>query len=838
MMQKNNINRSKNISHLYEDWFLEYASYVILERAIPKIDDGLKPVQRRLLFSMREMHDGRYHKVANIIGSTMQYHPHGDQAIGDALVILGQKNLLIDTQGNWGDIRTGDKAAAPRYIEARLSEFALDVAFNNNITDYQISYDGRKNEPVSLPIKFPLVLSQGVEGIAVGLSTKILPHSFNELIKSSISILKEKSFTIYPDFDSGGMIDVSEYKNGKKGGKVRIRTNIEIINKTQLKISNLPYNTTSSNLIDSIIKANNNGKIKIKSIEDNTAQDVEIIINLIKGVSPNVTIDALYAFTNCEISVSPNCCVVIDKKPEFTSVNELLRVSTYNTIELLKSELEYDLKVLYFKSHSMNLERIFIENKIYRKIEDCDSWNSVINIITKNIKPFESSLSSKITEKDIVDLTEIKIKRISKYDVDKQKNNITKIQNDIEEIENNIKHINDYSIRYFEQLYEKFKRDNTRNTEIVEFDSISAKRVIVANKKLFFNKIDGFIGMSLKKDQFISNCSELDDIIVFLGNGKYILTKVEEKKYIGKNIIHAAIWKKNDKHMIYNIAYYDSKTKYTYVKRFSISGLIKDRFYDLTQGNENSKIIYFTANPNSESETVNVFLFNTAKAKIKSFYFDYSTLSIKNRLSKGNILSKYKVRKINQKSIGESTLGGRKIYLDESIGRLNSEERGVYLGAFNSEDKILIIFNDGTYEMTTFDFSNRFKMSDIQIIEKYDNSKVYTLLHFEGKIKKYYLKRFKIDIHSIGKRYLLISENRRSKLLLVSSEDKLNILYNYKTKRGEKKSKIALNYDIVNIKGWKALGNRLDNKSRMSAFSFQPLDNEVVNDNNLELNLF
>ena len=837
-MQDNSMNRSKNISHLYEDWFLDYASYVILERAIPKIDDGLKPVQRRILYSMKEMHDGRYNKVANIIGSTMQYHPHGDQSIGDALVGLGQKNLLIDTQGNWGDIRTGDKAAAPRYIEARLSEFALDVAFNNNITDYQISYDGRKNEPVSLPIKFPLILFQGVEGIAVGLSTRILPHSFNELIKSSISILKDKSFTIYPDFESGGMIDVSEYKNGKKGGRVRIRSNIEIINKTQLKISNLPYNITSSNLIDSIIKANNNGKIKIKNIEDNTAQDVEILINLVKGVSPNVTIDALYAFTNCEISVSPNCCVIIGKKPEFTAVNELLRVSTYNTVRLLKSELEYDLKVLYSKSHSMNLEKIFIENKIYRKIEDCSSWDFVINIITKNIKLFESSLSSEITEKDILDLTEIKIKRISKYNVDKQKNNIAKIQDDIEETKNNINHINDYSIRYFEQLFKKFKKDNSRNTEIVEFDSISAKRVIVANKKLFVNKIDGFIGMSLKKDQFVSNCSELDDIIVFLSNGKYILSKVEEKKYIGKNIIHAAIWKKNDIHMIYNIAYYDSKTKYTYVKRCSISGLIKDRFYDLTQGNENSKIIYFTANPNSESETVNVFLFNTAKVKIKLFDFDYSTLSIKNRLSKGNILSKYKVRKINQKSIGESTLGGRKIYLDESIGRLNSEERGIYLGAFNSEDKILIIFNDGTYEMTTFDFSNRFKMSDIQIIEKYDNSKVYTLLHYEGKVKKYYLKRFKIDIHSIGKRYLLISENRGSKLLIVSSEDKLNILYNYKTKRGEKKSKMVLNYDIVNIKGWKALGNRLDNKSRMSAFRFQPLDNEIVNDNNLELNLF
>ena len=842
MNDQKKIYAPKNISNLYKDWFLDYASYVILERAIPKIDDGLKPVQRRLLYSIREMHDGRYHKVANIIGHTMQYHPHGDKAIGDALVILGQKNLLIDTQGNWGDTRTGDKAAAPRYIEARLSDFALEVAFNNNITNFQTSYDGRKKEPISLPVKFPLILSQGVEGIAVGLSTKILPHSFNELIKASISILKNKSFTIYPDFDSGGMIDVSEYKNGKKGGRVRLRSHIEIIDKTTLKITSLPYSITSGNLIDSIVKANNNGKIKIKNIEDNTAQNIEIIIHLIKGVSPNVTIDALYAFTNCEISVSPNCCVIIEDKPMFISVNDLLRISTNNTVDLLKIELEYELNVLFSKWHSLTLEKIFIENKIYRKIENCETWESILKTIEDGIKPYRKIFKSDISEEDIVRLTEIKIKRISKYDSDKQKEKLFKVENNIEEVKNNIKHINDYSIRYFEQLYKKFSDENNRNTEIVSFDSISARRVIVSNKKFYVNKLDGFIGMSLKKDEFISNCSDLDHIIIFLENGKYVLTKIDEKKYIGKNIIYASVWKKNDKHMIYNTAYYDSKTKYTYVKRFSVTGLIKDKFYDLTQGNENSKIIYFTANPNSESEIVNVFLSSNTKTKIKSFDFDYSTLSIKGRATKGNILSKNKIRKITQKSIGESTLGGRKLFLDESIGRLNAESRGRYLGTFNSEDRILVVFNDGTYELTSFDLSNRYKLNDIAVIEKFDETKIFTLLHYEGIGKKYYLKRFKIDQSTIGRRYVLISENRGSKMILISSDDKLEICFNYRTKRGEKKNKKVLNYKIVNIKSSKALGNRLDNKNRMSAFEFMPINDsnnsssaDNSENNNLEL---
>ena len=583
-------------------------------------------------------------------------------------------------------------------------------------------------------------------------------------------------------------------------------------------------------------------KIKIKKVTDNTAKDVEIIIDLPTGTSPNVTMDALYAFTHCEISISPNCCVIIKDVPTFISVNELLKMSTDNTLELLRSELILEKQVLEEKWHFSLLESIFIEKRIYRDIEKCTTWESVLTTISNGLKQYKNKFKRKISKNDIVKLTEIKIKRISKYDSDKQKEKLFKVENNIEEVKNNIKHINDYSIRYFEQLYKKFSDENNRNTEIVSFDSISARRVIVSNKKFYVNKLDGFIGMSLKKDEFISNCSDLDHIIIFLENGKYVLTKIDEKKYIGKNIIYASVWKKNDKHMIYNTAYYDSKTKYTYVKRFSVTGLIKDKFYDLTQGNENSKIVYFTANPNSESEIVNVFLSNNIKTKIKSFDFDYSTLSIKGRASKGNILSKNKIRKITQKSIGESTLGGRKLFLDESIGRLNAESRGRYLGTFNSEDRILVVFNDGTYELTSFDLSNRYKLNDIAVIEKFDETKIFTLLHYEGIGKKYYLKRFKIDQSTIGRRYVLISENRGSKMILISSDDKLEICFNYRTKRGEKKNKKVLNYEIVNIKSSKALGNRLDNKNRMSAFEFMPINDsnnsssaDNSENNNLEL---
>jgi len=819
----------RKVSHMYEDWFLDYASYVILERAVPKIDDGLKPVQRRILHSMRRIHDKRFHKVANIIGHTMQFHPHGDQAIGDALVAMGQKDLLIDTQGNWGDTRTGDKAAAPRYIEARLTDFALEIVFNKNITKYQPSYDGRNNEPISLPVKFPLVLAQGAEGIAVGLSTKILPHNFNDLIKCSISVLKDKTFTIYPDFQNGGLIDVSNYNNGKKGGKIRIRCNIDIIDKETLRIKDLPYGTTTSSLIDSIVKANNSGKIKIKNIEDNTSENVDILIHLIKGVSPNVTIDALYAFTNCEISISPNCCIINENKPEFISVNELLRLSAFNTKNILKEELEYNLFELQEKLHYLTLESIFIENKIYRKIENCITWESIINTIDNALNKYKKQLIRKYNEEDIKGLTEIKIRKITKYDKNKQSDIIKKINNNIEEVENNLNNINDYAIRYFEHLKKTFGKGFIRKTEVVTFDSISARRVIVANKKLYVNRVQGFIGMNLKNSEYISKCSEIDNVIVFLSNGTYMITNVEDKKYIGENIIYVNIWKKNDSHMIYNLIYKDLASNISYVKRFSVTSVIKDRKYNISK--KEGKILYFTANPNSESEVVSIYLHYKAKAKNKIFNYDFSMINIKGRQSKGNIVTKHNVRKIEQKSIGESTLGGRELFVDENIGKLNVEKRGIYLGLFNSEDKIIVLYKDGSYEMTTFDLSNRYKMSDISILEKYNKDKIYTAIHQDGKSKKMYIKRFNINTNTLSRRYTFISENRGSKLLLLSNFYSLMISYNYRINNGEKRSKNIIVNDYIDIKGYTAQGRILDNKKRMSGFKFK----DITLDNNIDI---
>ncbi len=829
-MSKNN----RNISNMYEDWFLEYASYVILERAVPKIEDGLKPVQRRILHSMREMHDSRYHKVANIIGNTMQFHPHGDAAIRDALVNLGQKDLLIDTQGNWGDIRTGDKAAAPRYIEARLSEFALEVSFNKAITDTQLSYDGRKNEPISLPVKFPLLLAQGAEGIAVGLSTKILPHNFNELLKACIQILKEKSFKIYPDFLTGGLIDVSQYNRGKRGGRIRIRSHIEVIDKNTLKISSIPYSVTTSSLIDSIVKANNSGKIKIKSIEDNTAEKIEIIINLVKGVSPDVTIDALYSFTNCEVSVSPNCCVINDNKTEFISVNELLKISTNNTLNYLKLELQHKLEVLKEKWHLIYLEKIFIENKIYRDIEECDTWDSIINTILSKLKPHLKKLNKEVSKEDIVKLTEIKIKKITKYDKNKQKNTIKNIEHEIDELKNDIKHIVEYTVRYYEHLIKKYGNDKQRKTQISEFDSISVKSVSIANKKLFVNRKEGFIGTKLSKDEFVSKCSNVDDVIVFLDDGRYIVTKVSDKKYLGKNIKYISTWKKNDNHMIYNVVYKDGRSKFSYVKRFSVPTLIRDKFYNVTKNSENSKILYFTANPNSESEIINIYLNSKTKAKNKVFEYDFKSISIKNRSSKGNILTKYLVRKITQKSLGESTLGGRKLWIDESIGKINLEDRGLYLGSFNSKDKIIIFYKEGNYEVIEFDLNKRFKMSDIFIIEKFDNSKVYTVLYKDGKSKQYFIKRFKIETLLLDKKFYLIPETRGTKCKLISKFNKLSVRYNYKLKNNDKISKEINVNDFIEIKGYKSIGKRLDNKSHMSGFTFKKILNEKNEEDSAE----
>tara|TARA_B110001454_G_scaffold91288_1_gene87069 strand:+ start:1499 stop:4027 length:2529 start_codon:yes stop_codon:yes gene_type:complete len=840
----NNNTENRNISNMYEDWFLEYASYVILERAVPKIEDGLKPVQRRILHSMKEMHDSRYHKVANIIGNTMQYHPHGDAAIGDALVNLGQKDLLIDTQGNWGDIRTGDRSAAPRYIEARLSEFSIEVAFNKPITKTQPSYDGRKNEPISLPMKFPLLLAQGAEGIAVGLSTKILPHNFNELLNACIQILEDKPFKIYPDFQTGGLIDVSQYNKGKRGGRVRIRSHIDIIDKHTLKISSIPYSTTTTNLIDSIVKANNSGKLKIKSIEDNTAEEIEIIVNLVKGVSPNITIDALYSFTNCEVSVSPNCCVINDNKPEFITVNQLLRISTENTLKFLKLELDYKLSVLKEKLHMLCLEKVFIENKIYRDIEECHTWNLIIDTIMLKLKPFVNNFEKEIANEDVIKLTELKIKKITKYDKLKQKNNIRNIEDEIGELNNDIQHIVEYTIRYYEHLLSKYGIDKSRKTIISEFDSISVKSVAIANKKLFVNKKEGFIGTKLTKDDFVNKCSSVDDIVVFLDDGRYMVTKISDKKYIGKNINHIAIWKKNDKHMIYNLVYKDGKTKNSYVKRFSISSLIRDRFYNVTQGNEGSKILYFTANPNSESETINIYLNSKSKVKNKTFEYDFKNLAIKNKLSKGNILTKYIVRRIIRKAIGESTLGGRKLWVDENIGKINLENRGIYLGSFNSQNKIIVFYKEGDYEVVECDLSKRFKMSEIFIVEKFNPNIVYSLLYKDGKSKQYYIKRFKIETLMIDKRFNLISDSRGSKCKLVTNYKHLSINYSYKLKNNEKTSKELNVNNFIDIKGYKALGKRLDNKFHMSGFKFKEIlsidniDDNINKDVKRELTLF
>ena len=819
-MSEENIQEARPVSRLYENWFLDYASYVILERAVPQYDDGFKPVQRRILHAMKEMDDGRFHKVANIIGQTMQYHPHGDAAIGDALVNIGQKALLIDTQGNWGDTRTGDSAAAPRYIEARLSKFALDVVFNKDITYWRNSYDGRKQEPVALPVKFPMLLTQGVEGIAVGLSTKIMPHNFCELIKASIDTLNGKKSKLLPDFPSGGMGDFTQYNGGQKGGKVRLRADIEVVDKSTLAITSVPYNTTTGSLIDTILKANDSGKIKIKKVEDNTAQIVEILVHLKQGVSSDVAIDALYAFTNCEVSISPNCCVIINDTPRFLPIDDLLKMSTENTVELLRKELEIQKYVLEEKWHFSTLERIFIKNRIYRDIEECETWEAVLSTIDKGLGPFKSQFKREVTEEDLVRLTEIKIKRISKFDSLKADELIAKIEANLEEVKNNLNHLTEYAIRYFEQILKNHGEGRERKTEIAQFDTIKARRVAAANVKLYMNREDGFVGSSLRKDEFICDCSDLDDIIIIRQDGKLIVTRIGEKTFVGKNIIHAAIWKKNDKHMVYNVIYYDGGSGISYAKRFSVTSIIRDREYDLTQGNENSQLLYFTANPNSESEMVMVNLHNSAKARKKVFDFNFGELAIKGRGVKGNIVSKHRVRKVAQKEVGESTLGGRDIWLDENIGRLNTDKQGRYLGSFNTDDAILVVYEDGAYELTDFELTNRYRLNEINLIEKFAPERFLTAVHFDGGSRTYYVKRFLIETATFGRRFGFISEERASKLVLISSGGNPILEYGYRTKRGEKKTRKEDLLQFVDIKGWKALGNKLGNYLRMSGFKW------------------
>ncbi|WP_247235012.1 DNA gyrase/topoisomerase IV subunit A [Telluribacter sp. SYSU D00476] len=798
------------ISGLYESWFLEYASYVILERAVPAIEDGLKPVQRRIMHALNEMDDGRFNKVANVVGSAMQYHPHGDASIYDAIVNLGQKELLLDTQGNWGDIRTGDSAAAARYIETRLSKFAKDIVFNNDTTNWQLSYDGRKREPVTLPVKFPLLLALGVEGIAVGLSTKILPHNFIELIEASIDILKGKQVILYPDFQTGGQIDISNYNDGGRGGKVRVRARIEEEDKKMLVIRDIPYGTTTTSLIDSIIKANDAGKIKIKKVVDNTAADVEIQIYLATGVSPDITMDALYAFTECEVSISPNACVIIEDKPHFVGVTDILRYNTQQTVELLKQELEIKKAALLEKILHGSLEKIFIENRIYRDIEECETFEDVIKTIDKGLTPYKPQFYREITEDDILNLTEIKIKRISKYDAFKAEEQMRKWEEELAETEDNLANIIRFAIDYYKDLLKKYGKGRERRTMIRTFNQISANVVAANNQKLYVNRAEGFIGYGLKKDEYVMDCSDIDDIIVFRRDGCCVVTKVQEKVFVGKDIIHCAVFLKNNERQVYNMVYLDGKSGASYVKRFQITAVTRDREYDLTQGTPRSKVTYFTANDNGEAEIINVSLTAQSKAKVKQFDFNFADLAIKNRNAMGNILTKYPVRKIIMKQAGVSTLGGVDMWYDRTIGRLNRDDRGQYLGNFEAKDNILVIYKDGTYELTNFDLTNHYEPNDILLLRKFEPERVITAIYYEGIQRLYFIKRFTIETSTVDKKFLFISDTKGSRLVLASLDKHPRLeLSIQKTSKSAVEKEELLAEELVDVRGWKAQGNKL-----------------------------
>jgi len=804
------LQQTVHVKEMYSDWFLEYASYVILERAVPGILDGLKPVQRRILHSMKQMDDGRFNKVANVIGHTMQYHPHGDAAIGDALVNMGQKELMIETQGNWGDIRTGDSAAAPRYIEARLSKFALEVGFNDKTTEWQKSYDGRKNEPVNLPMKFPLLLANGTEGIAVGLATKIMPHNFIELLDASIKILKKEEVSIFPDFPTGGMADFTNYNEGLKGGKIRVRAKIETVDKKTLVIRDIPFSTTTTSVMESIVKANDNGKIKIKKVVDNTAKHVEILIELPSGTSPDVTIDALYAFSDCEISISPNLCVIIDEKPVFIGVNDILKASTKNTVRLLKRELEIKLGELNEKWHFSSLEKIFIEERIYRDIEECETWEAVIKAIDKGLDPFKELLFREVTEDDIVRLTEIKIKRISKFDSFKADEAIKNLEMEIKQVKSNLRNLTQYAIKYFEMLIQKFGKGRERKTEIRSFENIQVRRVAVANQKLYINRADGFIGTGLRKDEYIGDCSDIDDVIAFKSDGSFIVTRVADKSFVGKDVIHAGVWKKGDERTVYNMVYRDGKEGRTYAKRFSVTAITRDKQNDLTKGTKNSKVFYFTANPNSESEVVTVSLNPRCSARQKTFDFDFDSLAIKGRGSQGNIITKYPVRKVAHKEAGQSTLGGLEIWYDETVGRLNDDSRGVFLGTFEGDERILVLYKNGSLELTTFDLANHYDHEKISLIVKYDPEIVITAVHYDAEAENFYIKRFKVESEIVGRLFQFTAESKGSFMAIIStdSETKADLKYLY-GKQKDRRSQVLELKGLVDVKGWKSRGNRL-----------------------------
>ena len=816
---------SIKVTGMFQDWFLDYASYVILERAVPAIEDGFKPVHRRILHSMKDLDDGRYTKVANIVGHTMQYHPHGDASIGDAIVQVGQKDLLIDTQGNWGNILTGDSAAASRYIEARLSKFALDVVFNPKTTEWQISYDGRKQEPVNLPVKFPMVLAQGAEGIAVGLSTKILPHNFLELIEASIKHLQGKRFSIYPDFATGGVMDVSNYNDGLRGGKLRVRANIEIKDKNHLVINEIPYTTNTSSLIDSILKANDKGKIKIKKIEDNTSSEVEILIHLPNNISPDKTIDALFAFTNCEVSISPLSCVIIDDKPHFLGVSELLRRSTDNTVRLLKTELEIKLGELQEQWHFASLEKIFIEKRIYRDIEEEETWDGVIEAIDKGLKPHIKHLKREITRDDITRLTEIRIKRISKFDLDKAEQKIEALEGEIENVNYDLKHIIDYSINYFQGLKSKYGTGKERKTKIQRFEDIEATKVVIRNTKLYVNRSEGFVGTSMKKEEYVTDCSDIDDIICFTEDGTMMVTKVDHKTFIGKNIIYVGIFKKKDKRTIYNLIYRDGKAGYNYMKRFAVTSITRDRAYSVVKDKPGTKVLYCSCNPNGEAELVTVFLRQKKGLKRLKFDIDFSELAIKGRGVKGNLVSKMPIKSIEMKEEGVSTLKPRKIWFDETVRRLNVDERGELLGAFKGDDRLLIIRQNGIVKTIVPELSTHFE-NDVIVIEKWNPKKPVSAVYWEGEKERYYVKRFMID--QPEKEELIITDHPNSQLEVVSTDYIPRVEIEFKKARGkERRDNETVNLqEFIAVKGIKAQGNQLTSENVKQIDVLEPLPHE------------
>lgn len=823
-MSKENISDSElGIQGQYKTWFLDYASYVILERAVPAIEDGLKPVQRRILHAMKEMDDGRFNKVANIIGQAMQYHPHGDASIGDALVNMGQKELLVETQGNWGDVRTGDDAAAPRYIEARLSKFALEVAFNAKTTAWQLSYDGRKNEPVTLPMKFPLLLAQGAEGIAVGLSTKILPHNFCELIEASIKYLRGKKFELYPDFQTGGIIDVTNYNEGKRGGRVRVRARIEEVDKKTIAIRDVPYGITTSQLMDSIVKANDQGKIKVKRVIDNTAATVEILVDLAPGISTDITIDALYAFTDCEVSISPNACVIVDQKPRFLSVHELLRNSADLTKELLKKELEIKLAELQEKWHYTSLEKIFFEEKIYKELEKKhETWDKVLVAIDQAFVPFKKQLRRDITKEDIIKLTEKPVRRIYKLDIDELISQIKGIEAEIKQVKADLNNLVDFTVSYYENLLKKYGKGRERKTEIRLFEAIQAKQVAIANAKLYVNRAEGFIGTGLKKDEFVEDCSDLDDIIAFTKRGIMKVVKAADKVFIGKDILHVAVFKKGDERTTYNMIYVDGKSAVSYAKRFNVTGITRDKEYDLTKGADKSKVLYFSVNPNGEAEVVKVLLSPASSARNKEFDFYFEELEIKGRSSMGNQVTKYPVKTVRFKEKGRSTLAAIRLWFDDTFGRLNTEEKGTYLGKFDPEDRLLVIYSNGNYEITDLEQTQKFDAENVVLIEKFDPEKIITAIYLDNDKLQYNVKRFKIETTTLKNKFLFIKEGDGNRLETVTTAAEPVLLL--QTGRGAqaKRSKIKISR-VVETMGWKAVGARLTDYTKSTQMEWEPL---------------